>query len=195
MALDQLSEKAKLRTEKEESIKIAESKLTNPKLTPEDESKILGEIKTLKKQLNELAPQKSNDLRIEVDPMGKISKNTLSSITDDPEWWIQWDQYGVIPRMEFELKNGESLSALIRWAGGIDEAYDSGIYTRRYQDPQNQWMTQTFSLSTAFKATLQAGDVLTALPKNSAKAASVQVEGHIRIPGPYAPEKVFVLEI
>lgn len=81
MALDQLSEKAKLRTEKEESIKIAELKLTNPKLTPEDESKILGEIKTLKKQLNELAPQKSNDLRIEVDPMGKISKTPCRALT------------------------------------------------------------------------------------------------------------------
>ena len=187
--LDQLSEKDKLRIEKEESIEVAELKLTNPKLTPEDESKILGEIKTLKKQLNELAPAKSNDLRIEIDPMGKTLKKTFSGITETPEWWIQWDQYGVIPRMEFELKNGESLSALIRWAGGIDEAYDSGIYTRRYQDPQNQWMTQTFTLSTSFKATLQAGDVLTALPKYSAKAASVQVEGHIRIPGPYAPEK------
>ena len=51
--LDQLSEKDKLRIEKEESIEVAELKLTNPKLTPEDESKILGEIKTLKKQLNE----------------------------------------------------------------------------------------------------------------------------------------------
>ncbi|MFZ9834723.1 MAG: SLBB domain-containing protein [Holophagaceae bacterium] len=188
-ALLELSEKDKLRMEIEESIKVAELKLTNSKLNPEDESIILGEIKTLKKQLNELAPAKANDLRIEIGPTGKIYKNTSSGFTETPEWWIQWDQYGVIPRMEFELKNGESLSALIRWAGGIDEAYDSGIYTRRYQDSQNQWITQTFTLSTSFKATLQAGDILTALPKYSAKEASVQVVGHIRIPGPYAPEK------
>ncbi|MFM8234303.1 MAG: SLBB domain-containing protein, partial [Holophagaceae bacterium] len=187
--LEGLSDKDKLRIEIEDALKSAESKLENPKLTPDDESRILNEIKAFKKQLDQLAPPKSNDLRIEIDPAGKIYKKITADNNQDPEWWIQWDQYGVIPRMQFELKDGETLASLIQWAGGIDKAYDSGIYTRRYQDAQNQWISQTFSLAASVRVTLQAGDVVTALPKYSAQSASVQVVGHIRIPGPYAPEQ------
>jgi len=187
--LQGLSDKDKLRLELEDSLQLSETKLLSSKLSSDDESKIQNEIKTLKKQLKQLAPAKSSDLRIEMDPTGKIYKKLDDEVFLNPQWWTQWNDYGVIPRMEFELKNGESLSSLIRWAGGIDEAYDSGIYTRRYQDNQNQWTSQTFTLVSSSKVILQAGDVVTALPKYSTKAASVQVVGHIRIPGPYAPEK------
>jgi polysaccharide export outer membrane protein len=107
----------------------------------------------------------------------------------EPEWWGQWDRNGIVPQMQFELKEGESLSALIQWAGGVDSAYESGVYTRRYQNKEKEWVSETFSPSGLSKVKLEAGDVLTALPKRSLKATSIQLVGHIRIPGPYAPEK------
>lgn len=123
----------------------------------------------------------------------RVSGNTLNpTVTpkerEEPDWLKQWDRYGVIPQMQFELKDGESLTSLIQWAGGVEEAYHSGIYTRRFQDTETQWVSQTLNLTSPTKLKLQDGDIVTALPKRSLEKVSIQVMGHIRIPGPYAPE-------
>lgn len=182
-----LSEKEKLNIELEESLNTAEKKLSNPKLTPEEESKILEQIKSIKKQQLTLLPKESSDLRIEVSPLGKIIKKQIDY--GQPRWLKNWNVLGLIPKMSFELKEGESLSSLIQWAGGVDEAYQSGIYTRRYQNAQNEWVSQTLALSQTTSVTLRDGDILTALPKISSAQSSAFLTGHIRIPGPYAPDK------
>ena len=122
----------------------------------------------------------------ELSAKGATSRKLQLSNAREPGWWQRWNQSGSLPTMQFELKEGESFQDLVRWAGGVNEPFHSGVFTRRYLDAKNQWVSQTFTIASLPQIQLKYGDTITALPKYAFDATSIYLMGHIRVPGPYA---------
>lgn len=154
-------------------------------LRPEERQRLEDRLLALKRQQRDLDRTEVGDHRLRLDPH---SNRPLDSEAQDsrPAWWRRWEDGGEAPRMSFELRAGETAQEALRFAGGLLPEAGEGTLVRRFRRAEGTQDAQTLSLAQAGQATLQRGDILSALPRREAVGKVVTLQGRVRVPGPFA---------
>ncbi|WLT31311.1 SLBB domain-containing protein [Geothrix sp. PMB-07] len=140
----------------------------------------LGQLKRL---LASLSITARGDHRIRKEP---VVGQTLRE-ENIPEWRRLWDLKGVAPRMQFEMKAGETTADALRYAGGLLPESASASLTLRKRGADGAFEAVDVPVAKAGSTPLGWGDVLSALPRrDSVSERSVTVAGWVRVPGLFA---------
>ena len=138
----------------------------------------------LKQQLAALKDASPEDHRLRLDPQTGQPFPPKDPLT--PDWLRRWDQQGVAPVMQFELRPGETAADALRFAGGFAPEAGPGTLTIRRRTAAGVITGEDVPVGQAAVTVLQRGDVLSALPQRERTGAVVQVIGWARVPGFFA---------
>ncbi len=138
----------------------------------------------LKRQLVALKDAPPEDHRLRLDPETGLPYPPKDPLT--PDWLRRWDQQGVAPMMQFEMRPGETAADALRFAGGFAPEAGPGTLTLRRRTAAGVIAGEDVPVGQAATIALQRGDVLSALPQRERTGAVVQVVGWARVPGFFA---------
>lgn len=160
-----------------------------PVLDPSQRQALENRLVFLKNLILDLDAQKRDDHRLDVDPITHQPRPAPVS-ANEPDWQRQWDLTGQAPAMSFELKAGETLKELVRYAGGlVPEAGNGPISVQtRLADGTLKALSVGADPTAESTVLLQRGDRVSAAPARLLNDRSVQVEGWARVPGTFARE-------
>ena len=141
----------------------------------------------LRNQILDLVSQRRSDHRLEVDPITKLPRAPQAE-TDEPEWRRRWELSGKPPVMAFEMKSGETLADLLRYAGGLAPEAGLGPISVRSRDAAGRFEVTSVDLGKGEEARvgLYPGDVVSASLARATSDQQVRVEGWARVPGAFA---------
>jgi protein involved in polysaccharide export with SLBB domain len=140
----------------------------------------------LKRQLVALKEAPVGDHRVRINPETNLPVVLPEADGTKPDWLRRWEQSGVAPRMQFELRPGETAAEALRFAGGFAPEAGPGTLTLRRLAASGVVSGQDVPLAAAEQVALQRGDVLSALPRRERTGAVVQIMGWARVPGFFA---------
>lgn len=144
-------------------------------------------LAALNRKLAELDQVRRADHRLKVDP---VTQEVLQPQYDStiPGWLRGWQDQGIAPQMSFEIKPGETVLDLYRFAGGLVTEAGMGtlIIRRRDLSGRTDALTVMAQPEAMGKVPLWRGDVLSALPQRDTLDRMVQVAGWARIPGVFS---------
>ena len=140
----------------------------------------------LKKQMSTAKGTLMGDHRLQVNPETGRAYESPDSGASRPEWLRRWEQTGVAPLMQFELRAGETAADALRFAGGFAPEAGPGTLALRRREASGIQSGQDVSLEAAGRTPLQRGDLLSALPQRERTGPVVELSGWARIPGFYA---------
>ena len=140
----------------------------------------------LKRQLVALKEAPQGDHRVRINPETQLPVFPQDASESLPEWLRRWESTGAAPRMQFELRAGETVAEALRFAGGFAPEAGPGTLTLRRRDAAGTLSGQDVSLDSANHLALQRGDVLSALPRRERTGPVVQISGWARVPGVFA---------
>ena len=157
---------------------------TSPALSLTERANLEDRLAFLKHQLAALKDVPVGDHRLRLDPQTRLPYPLEDSST--PEWLRKWDDQGVAPVMQFELRLGETAADALRFAGGFAPEAGPGTLTIRRRMATGVITGEDVPVGQAAATVLQWGDVLSALPQRERTGAVVQVIGWARVPGFFA---------
>ncbi len=155
-----------------------------PELSLTERANLEDRLLFLKRQLAALQDAPPDDHRLRLDPETGLPYPAQDPLT--PDWLRRWDQQGVAPMMQFEMRAGESAADALRFAGGFAPEAGPGTLTLRRRTAAGVITGEDVPVTGAAAVILQRGDVLSALPQRERTGAVVQVVGWARVPGFYA---------
>jgi len=135
-------------------------------------------------QLEDLQSAPVSDHRLRINPANGQPLKTKDTST--PGWLRQWMDYGNAPRMQFELRDGETARDALHWAGGFAPEAGAGALTLRRRELNGVVSGRDVPLEGVDRMALQRGDVLSALPRRERKGPVVEMAGWVRVPGIFA---------
>ena len=140
----------------------------------------------LKRQLLVLKGNVAGDQRIRLNPETNRPFVAVEMDKTRPEWIRRWEQTGVAPTMQFELRSGETAADALRFAGGFAPEAGPGTLALRRREASGIQSGQDVPLEAASRTPLQRGDLLSALPQRERTGPVVELAGWARVPGAYA---------
>jgi protein involved in polysaccharide export with SLBB domain len=140
----------------------------------------------LKRQMVSLKEAPAGDHRVRINPETQLPVFPQDANESLPEWLRRWESTGAAPRMQFELRAGETVAEALRFAGGFAPEAGPGTLTLRRRDAAGTLSGQDVPLDSANHLALQRGDVLSALPRRERTGPVVQISGWARVPGVFA---------
>lgn len=149
-----------------------------------ERSNLEDRLAFVNRQLIKLKEAPPEDHRLRLDPTTGLPYPAKDPLT--PDWLRRWDQQGVAPVMQFEMRPGETAADALRFAGGFAPEAGPGTLTLRRRTATGVIAGEDVPVAQAASAVLQRGDVLSALPQRERTGAVVQVAGWARVPGFYA---------
>ncbi|HEX9082316.1 MAG TPA: SLBB domain-containing protein [Holophagaceae bacterium] len=149
-----------------------------------DKHQLEDRLNLLKGQLADLSHIAPEDHRLRIDPATGLPFPAEDPLT--PHWLQQWDQQGITPVMEFEMRPGETAADALRFAGGFAPEAGPGTLTLRRRTADGVITGEDVPLDRVASVVLQRGDILSALPQRERAGAVVQVVGWARVPGYFA---------
>jgi len=155
-----------------------------PELSLTERANLEDRLLFLKRQLVALKDAPPEDHRLRLDPETGLPYPAKDPLT--PDWLRRWDQQGVAPMMQFEMRTGETAADALRFAGGFAPEAGPGTLTLRRRTAAGVIAGEDVPVGQAAAIALQRGDVLSALPQRERTGAVVQVVGWARVPGFYA---------
>ncbi|WP_243317491.1 SLBB domain-containing protein [Geothrix paludis] len=140
----------------------------------------------LKRQMVALKEPPAGDHRVRINP--ETEQPVLRSEADEnlPSWLRRWESTGRAPRMQFELRDGETAADALRFAGGFAPEAGPGTLTLRRREASGTLSGRDVPLPSAGQVALQRGDVLSALPQRERTGPVIQIAGWARVPGFFA---------
>lgn len=160
--------------------------LPAPALSLTERADLEDRLFALRRQLAALKQAPAGDHRIRINPETNLPVEASEAEALRPEWLRRWEQTGVAPRLQFELRAGETVADALRFAGGFAPEAGPGTLTLRRRDAAGTLSGQDVPVETAVRVVLQRGDVLSALPRRERTGPVVQVQGWARVPGVFA---------
>lgn len=141
----------------------------------------------LRNELQDLDAAKRADHRLEIDPITKKPRPALAD-ESQPDWQRRWEQSGKPPVLSFEMKPGETVADLLRYAGGLVPEAGQGPISVRSRDTSGRFIVASVpaDVAEAARVALHPGDVVSAFPARATLDQQVQVEGWARVPGTFA---------
>ena len=155
-----------------------------PDLSLTERANLEDRLFFLKRQLVALKDAPPEDHRLRFDPETGLPYAPKDPLT--PDWLHRWDQQGVAPVMQFELRPGETAADALRFAGGFAPEAGPGTLTIRRRTAAGVITGEDVPVGQAASVVLQRGDVLSALLQRKRTGAVVQVIGWARVPGFFA---------
>lgn len=140
----------------------------------------------LKRQMVSLKEAPAGDHRVRINPETQLPVFPQDANESLPEWLRRWESTGVAPRLQFELRAGETVAEALRFSGGFAPEAGPGTLTLRRRDAAGTLSGQDVPLDSANHLVLQRGDVLSALPRRERIGPVVQISGWARVPGVFA---------
>jgi protein involved in polysaccharide export with SLBB domain len=140
----------------------------------------------LKRQLGRLKETPAGDHRVQINPETGFPVAGVDVDGLRPEWLDRWEETGVAPAMQFELKAGETAGEALRYAGGFTPEAGPGTLTLRRRGADGTLSGQDVPMDAAPRFALQRGDVLSALPRRERTGPVIQIAGWVRVPGAFA---------
>jgi protein involved in polysaccharide export with SLBB domain len=141
----------------------------------------------LKRQQLSLKGNRLGDHRLRLNPeTGRPFVDAAEPDALQPEWLRRWEQTGVAPLMQFELRSGETAADALRFAGGFAPEAGPGTLSLRRREASGIQSGQDVALDAAGRTPLQRGDLLSALPQRERTGPVVEITGWARVPGAYA---------
>jgi len=163
------------------------TKAPNPvALTLTERAALEDRLFFLKRQLVALKTPPAGDHRVRIHPETNLPVVEPEAETQKPEWLRRWEQTGVAPNMQFELRAGETVADALRFAGGFAPEAGPGALSLRRREASGTLVGQDVPVATANRVLLQRGDVLSSLPRRERTGPVVQVAGWVRVPGSFA---------
>ena len=158
---------------------------TQAPLSPADRASMEDRLSYLKRHLAALKATPARDHRIRINPE---TGGPMLRPEDDPrpEWLRRWEELGVTPRMQFELRPEETAADALRFAGGFAPEAGPGTLALRRRDAAGVLSGQDVPMNAAAQLVLQRGDILSALPRRERTGPVIQVTGWVRVPGYFA---------
>lgn len=155
-----------------------------PELSLTDRANLEDRLAFLKGRLAALMDAPPDDHRLQIDPGTGLPYPPRDPLT--PDWLRRWDQQGVAPTMQFEMRPGETAADALRFAGGFAPEAGPGTLALRRRTAAGVITGEDIPVGQAATIALQRGDVLSALPQRERTGAVVQVVGWARVPGFFA---------
>lgn len=140
----------------------------------------------LKRQLVALQEGPVGDHRVRINPESGLPILAPEAEATQPEWLRRWEQSGLAPTMQFELRPGETAADALRFAGGFTAEAGPGTLTLRRRGASGVLSGEAVPLEAAGRTPLMRGDVLSALPRRERRGPVVEVTGWARVPGTFA---------
>ena len=140
----------------------------------------------LKRQLVAFKKAPVGDHRIRINPETNLPVAQGEDEAGKPDWLRRWEQSGSAPRMQFELRTGETAADALRFAGGFAPEAGPGTLTLRRLDAAGVLSGRDVAVEAAAQLPLQRRDVLSALPRRERTGPVVQIAGWARVPGSFA---------
>lgn len=164
----------------------ARNQPTAPLLTLVERTGLEDRLAFLKRQLVALKAPTGQDHRLRLDP--ETWRPVRQPEADDllPEWLQRWELTGIAPRMQFELRAGETVADALRFAGGLAPEAGAGALSLRRRNAAGVLVGQDLPPDSKAGTPLQRGDLLSALPQRQRVGSVVQVLGWARVPGTFA---------
>lgn len=118
----------------------------------------------------------------------RVSEMAVESLPDDqPRWLQRWQMEGISPRMQFELKPGETAADALRFAGGlVTQAFSKRLTLRRMNASGAMQSVDVVLPHGASTVAMERGDVLSALPLRDLPEKGIELKGWVRASGHYA---------
>lgn len=140
----------------------------------------------LKRQLVVLNGTPAGDHRVRINPETNRPVAPVDADGAKPDWLRRWEQTGTAPRMQFELRTGETVAEALRFAGGFAPEAGPGTLALKRRDAAGVLSGQDVPMEAAARLPMQRGDVLSALPRRERTGPVVQISGWVRVPGTFA---------
>jgi len=140
----------------------------------------------LKRQVVALKDAPVGDHRVRINPETNQPVVLSEAEFQRPDWLRRWDRTGTAPRMQFELRPGETVADALRFAGGFAPEAGAGSLSLRRREASGTLVGQEVSVATAARVPLQRGDVLSGLPRRERTGPVVELAGWARVPGVFA---------
>lgn len=183
--LNNNDDRARVREDIESQISVEKAKLLNLKTLEEDKPVINKKILDLTRSMDALR-QEVVDVRRSINPAtGKYDDGSDNNSVKRDAWLQEYERFGLLPSLLFEVKEGELISDMIRWSGGVDVANGSGVITHQYRDVSGNWDARTLSINSGSSTLIAPGDTLTALPLSTRNTKGIEVIGSVRLTGPF----------
>ncbi|WP_026853124.1 polysaccharide biosynthesis/export family protein [Geothrix fermentans] len=157
-----------------------------PVLSLTERANLEDRLYTLRRQLVAMKEAPAGDHRVRINPETNQPVVRTDEEAGKPEWLRRWEQTGAAPRMQFELRPGETAAEALRFAGGFAPEAGPGTLTLRRLDASGVLSGRDVSVDAAAQLPLQRGDILSALPRRERTGPVVQVAGWARVPGFFA---------
>ncbi|WP_306591096.1 SLBB domain-containing protein [Geothrix sp. 21YS21S-4] len=182
---ESVPEERALRADGREAVPVAAVQPPVP-LTLTERAALEDRLFVLKRQLATLQEPPIGDYRLRINPETNEPVFSLEGEEAAPDWLRRWERTGVAPRMQFDLREGETAADLLRFAGGFAPEAGPGTLTLRRREASGALSGRDVALASAARTALQRGDVLSALPERDRQGALVQIAGWVRVPGMFA---------
>lgn len=140
----------------------------------------------LKRQLVALKDAAQGDHRLRINPETNQPVLLSEAEAQKPEWLRRWERSGIAPRMQFEMRSGETVADALRYAGGFAPEAGAGALSLRRREASGIAVGQEVSLATADRTPLQRGDILSGFPRREWTGPVVELAGWARVPGSFA---------
>ncbi len=163
----------------------ARNQPTAPPLTLVERTGLEDRLAFLKRQLVALKAPTGQDHRLRLDPETWRPVRQPEA-NEQPEWLQRWELTGIAPRMQFELRAGETVADALRFAGGLAPEAGAGTLSLRRRNAAGILVGQDLPPDSKAGTALQRGDLLSALPQRQRVGSVVQVLGWARVPGTFA---------
>ncbi|MBK9797931.1 MAG: SLBB domain-containing protein [Holophagaceae bacterium] len=157
-----------------------------PPLTLGERTGLEDRLAFLKRQLVALKAPTGQDHRLRLDPETWRPVRQPEADALLPEWLQRWELTGIAPRMQFELRGGETVADALRFAGGFAAEAGAGTLSLRRRNAAGVLVGQDLPPDSKAGTPLQRGDLLSALPQRQRVGSVVQVLGWARVPGTFA---------
>ena len=155
-------------------------------LTLIERSSLEDRLFFLKRQMVALKTPPADDHRVRINPETGLPVVEPEAEFQKAEWLKRWEQTGIAPSMQFELRPGETVVDALRFAGGFAPEAGLGTLSLRRREASGTLVGQEVSVATADRLQLQRGDILSSLPRREWTGPVVQVAGWVRVPGTFA---------
>lgn len=102
-----------------------------------------------------------------------------------PEWLARWRQSGHPPRLQFEMRPGETHLDALQFAGGLALNGSGSRLAIRRLGPNGTWRSLPMPSLPTIGVPLASGDVLSAYASREQAGGTIRLTGWVRVPGAY----------